>query len=65
MTFTAYIERQKNIIRSRRYGAETLIFRGEETELSRTDRIFEKLGEIKGLNTAERMEYNKVRPGRS
>ena len=53
--FATYIERQKSIIRQRHFGQEVLIVKGEEIHLSRSEQIFKDFGEMKGLNTAERL----------
>lgn len=62
MNFSAYIERQKNIIRSRREGSVIYNEKGFEYYLSETEKLFSELNEIKGLNTAERMNaiYGRV-----
>lgn len=52
MNFISYIERQKSIIRGRHYGEETVVY-GKITK-DRTEKIFEDLNGMKGLNTAER-----------
>ena len=58
MTFTAYIERQKSLIRSRH---ETeIILAEEESRVADSDTLFEELSSIKGLNVAERLEFSKV-----
>ena len=70
MTFTAYIQRQKSLIRSRRDGAnpeykmENVI--SEYTQREQIipeysiDVLFEHLSSLKGLNTEERLEYSKI-----
>lgn len=54
MNFTAYIERQKSLIRSRHDG-ETYFMEGEECmPVSVTEKILCELSSLKGLNTRER-----------
>ncbi len=57
MNFTAYIERQKKIIRKRHEGETILISRGQTLNLSEEDEIFYELSRLKGLNVRER-SYN-------
>lgn len=60
MTFTAYIQRQKSLIRSRR-DIEIIDTRREEIAAEYdTDKLFDDLSSFKGLNTAERQRYSKV-----
>ena len=59
MNFTAYIERQKNIIRHRRDGETYLIQKGEEIPLSETDRLLIELESLKGLNRRERINLRR------
>ena len=58
MTFTAYIQRQKSLIRSRREG-EIYTKREREEILPEydTETLFGELSALKGLNTAEREQY--------
>ena len=52
MTYTAYIERQKNIIRSRHeFDGDRL----NQTYCADTERLFDDLRTMKGLNVAERL----------
>ena len=51
MTFTAYIQRQKGIIRSRHEETEKC----ETVKLTESEKIFKELSSMKGLNTKERM----------
>ncbi len=60
MNFTAYIERQKNLIRSRHEGETFLSQNGEITLVSETERLFSEISGLKGLNTGERTEYDKA-----
>lgn len=55
MTYTAYIERQKTMIKNRREGELILFTRGEEREYSESDELFYQLISLKGLNTEERI----------
>lgn len=55
MTYTAYIERQKTMIKNRREGELILFTRGEEREYSESDELFSQLISLKGLNTEERI----------
>lgn len=59
MTFTAYIQRQKNIIRTRHEGETFLIQKGEVINLNESERLLSDLSSLKGLNTDERMSYIK------
>lgn len=61
MTFTAYIERQKRIIRDRHEGETFLINKGEVIALTETDRIFYDLNSLKGLNTNERLSVRRCK----
>ena len=54
MNFAAYIQRQKNIIRSRHEGETFLIQKGEVTALSESERILYELESLRGLNKRER-----------
>ncbi len=67
MTFTAYIQRQKSLIRSRREGERVArreeIISGYETENifgCDTEKLIDDLMLLKGLNTAERERYSRV-----
>ena len=60
MTFTAYIQRQKNIIRNRHEGETFLLERGEVTRLDESQRLLQNLSRRKGLNTRERMSYKNL-----
>lgn len=59
MTFTAYVERQKRLIRSRHEGEEYLIDRGETIPLPDSERLMRDLSEFKGLNVNERIIYGR------
>lgn len=56
MTFSAYIQRQKSLIRSRRQ-LSTVCREEEEYD---TEKLFEELTSFKGLNTKERQKYSKI-----
>lgn len=58
MTFTAYIERQKSIIRNRH--DDFLIRKDEGVRLTESDMLLNELDSFKGLNTDERMNYGKL-----
>ncbi len=66
MNFTAYINRQKSIIRSRHEGEVVLIHKGEAVkisdgqEMSETDKLFYELESQRGLNKRERMVFSKA-----
>lgn len=60
MTFTAYIERQKSIIRNRHAGEVFLIRNDEVIRLEESDVLLNELASFKGLNTDERMSYRKT-----
>ncbi len=55
MTFTAYIQRQKSLIRSRREDEQP-----RREELHDTDRLMGELSSLKGLNTEERTMFSKL-----
>lgn len=55
MTFTAYIQRQKSLIRSRREDEQP-----RREELRDTDRLMGELSSLKGLNTEERIRFSKL-----
>ena len=59
MTFTAYIQRQKSLIRSRN-GMQTGTYSREIIPVYSTEELFKHLSSIKGLNTAERQQYSKI-----
>lgn len=59
MTFTAYVERQKSLIRSRHKGETYLIEKGESIPLSDSEKLLEDLSSFKGLNTNERIIYGR------
>ena len=61
MTFTAYIQRQKSLIRSRR-GTEVCPKSRSEDIPSEydTEKLIGDLTSLKGLNTAERQRYSKL-----
>lgn len=56
MTFTAYIERQKKLIRRRHEGETYLIEKGEAIRISESERLLHELSSMKGLNTTERLK---------
>ena len=60
MTFTAYIERQKSIIRSRHEGETFLIEKGEVIPLTKSEVILYELSSLKGLNKNERLNVQRV-----
>ncbi len=55
MNFTAYIERQKSLIRERHEGEK-----GEVIPLSESKKLFAELSKIKGLNTRERLFFRRA-----
>ena len=55
MNFTAYIERQKRIIRQRHEGEVFLMHRGEAIPLGDSEKLLKELSSLKGLNTRERL----------
>lgn len=57
MTFTAYVERQKKLIRSRHEGEVYLIEKGETVPLTDSSKLLADLSSFKGLNTNERIIY--------
>jgi len=58
MNFTAYIERQKRLIRSRHEGETFLLDKGEIISVSETERMLAEISSLKGLNTRERTRAN-------
>ncbi|MBD5583953.1 MAG: hypothetical protein HDQ88_02640 [Clostridia bacterium] len=60
MNFTAYIERQKTLIRERHEGETFLIEKGEVIPLTESDKLFAELAEMKGLNTRERLFFRRA-----
>lgn len=54
MNFTAYIERQKNLIRSRHEDANFLI--EKDQPLPDTDKLLNELDSLRGLNVFERVK---------
>ena len=60
MTFTAYIQRQKSLIRSRN-GMRPVVMRREQIipEYD-TEALLEHLQSLKGLNTEERQQFSKI-----
>lgn len=59
MTFTAYVERQKKLIRSRHEGEVYLIEKGETVPLTESSKLLADLSSFKGLNTNERIIYGR------
>lgn len=60
MNFTAYIERQKNLIRDRHEGDVYLVQNGDFIPVTESDKLFADLKKSRGLNTRERMRYGKA-----
>lgn len=60
MNFTAYIERQKSLIRERHEGELFLLEKGEVIPLSESEKLFAELAELKGLNTRERQYFRRA-----
>ena len=60
MNFTAYIERQKNIIRSRHEGETVLIHKGETYAVTESEKLFYELSNSRGLNVRERAAYRRA-----
>lgn len=60
MTFTAYIERQKSIIKSRHEGETFLIQQGETIPLNQSEKLLNDLSSLKGLNKRERLVARRV-----
>ena len=57
MNFTAYIQRQKTIIRSRHTGETFLISGGEAFPLPDTEKLLSELDAMRGLNKRERTAF--------
>lgn len=62
MNYTAYIQRQKNIIRSRHEGETFLIENGEIMLIPDTEKLLCELDSLRGLNVFERLK-NGLRRG--
>ncbi|MDE6586478.1 MAG: hypothetical protein K2K80_07355 [Clostridia bacterium] len=60
MNFTAYIERQKGLIRSRHEGDTFLLQKGEVIPVSNSEKLFAELEKSRGLNTLERAAYGRA-----
>lgn len=60
MTFMAYIERQKGIIRSRHEGETFLIEKGEVIPVNQSEKLLNDLSSLKGLNKSERLKMRRV-----
>jgi len=60
MNFTAYIERQKGLIRERHEGELFLLEKGEVIPVSESDKLFAELEKVKGLNTRERLFFRRA-----
>ncbi|MBE7088121.1 MAG: hypothetical protein E7370_01155 [Clostridiales bacterium] len=54
MNFISYIQRQKQIIRSRHIGEEFLINGTQSIPVKSSEEIFAEINNLKGLNKAER-----------
>ena len=61
MTFTAYIERQKSIIRNRHDGEIFLIQQGEAIPFNESEKLLNDLSALKGLNTFERSSCTRAK----
>lgn len=57
MNFTAYIQKQKNLIRSRHEEETFLNEKGEYISVSDRDRLLDELDSIYGLNVPERAKF--------
>ena len=55
MNFIAYIQRQKNLIRSRHEGETFLIENGELIPIPDRDKLLSELDSLVGLNVFERL----------
>ncbi len=60
MNFSAYIERQKGLIRSRHEGETFLIQKGQVIPVSGSEKLFAELTKSRGLNTRERMNFKRT-----
>ncbi len=60
MTFTAYIERQKRIIRSRHEGELVYSQDGENYNVPDCEKLLEELSSLKGLNKSERQLFSRT-----
>ncbi|MDE7306930.1 MAG: hypothetical protein K2N33_06025 [Clostridia bacterium] len=58
MTFTAYIERQKNLIKNR-HDSDTDIYERAYDMQSESEKLFDDLDSLKGLNTSERLSFTR------
>lgn len=59
MNYTAYIERQKHLIRHRHDGETYLIGKGEEIPVSDSRKLLFELDGLKGLNKRERLDLRR------
>lgn len=59
MNFTAYIERQKNLIRHRHDGETYLINKEGVIPVTESDKILFELSNLKGLNKRERLNLKR------
>ena len=59
MTFTAYIQRQKSLIRSRRGDGREIRSERIIPEYD-TQSLLDELISLKGLNTEERVKFSKI-----
>lgn len=60
MNYTAYIERQKSLIRERHEGELFLLDKGEVITVSESEKLLDELDRMKGLNVRERMCYGRA-----
>lgn len=60
MNFTAYIERQKRIIRERHAGETYLTHKGETFTVSESEKLLYELSNSRGLNVRERAAYSRA-----
>ena len=55
MNFTAYIERQKSLIRKKHEGEEFLMHRGEVIPMDDSERILQELANLRGFDSREEL----------
>jgi hypothetical protein len=60
MTFSAYIQRQKTLIRERHEGELFLIEGNNAIKLRSSDEILQEMENLKGLNKNERSGYERI-----
>jgi hypothetical protein len=63
MNFTAYVDRQKSLIRQRHEGETYLIENKKVFVVRDSEEILVEMNELKGLNKAERLFFSRKNKG--